>query len=150
MAKGSRFGGFKRVSGAHIGKLAIKVYVCNGCMSHYRINQPPQCLRCGRMDFVRMDSVAEANRWSSLNLLERAGDIKGLQRQIPFDLCCMDLNGDKHKVATYKCDFVYEERQKDGSWKWVIEDVKGSAIDPIARMKLKWMEKQGMPVRLTS
>ena len=37
-------------------------------------------------DGITHDSIKEANRWCELKLLERAGKITDLQRQVPFEL----------------------------------------------------------------
>ena len=37
-------------------------------------------------DGIKHDSIKEANRWCELKLLERAGKITDLQRQVPFEL----------------------------------------------------------------
>ena len=38
------------------------------------------------VDGIRFDSKKEANRDAELRLLQRAGHITNLQRQVPFDL----------------------------------------------------------------
>lgn len=83
------------------------------------------------MDF---DSVKEYRRWCELILLERAGQITNLQRQVPFELIpSQRIDG---KVVEYPCkyiaDFVYE---KDGQQ--VVEDTKGfKTKDYIIKRKL--------------
>ena len=67
----------------------------------------------------RFDSKKELARWQELNLLLRAGEIKKLERQVPFVL---SVNG--IKICVYKADFVFWERV-DGGWAQTIEDVKG-------------------------
>jgi Protein of unknown function (DUF1064) len=69
------------------------------------------------VDGVRFASRREARRWAELKLLERSGQISGLERQIgyPLHVC------GKH-VATYYCDHRY--RDKNGEL--VIEDVKSA------------------------
>ena len=72
---------------------------------------------------IRFDSKKEMNRYAELELMERAGVIRNLQRQVPFILIPTqkDLSG---KVLEHSCryyaDFVYE---KDG--KKIVEDTKG-------------------------
>ncbi|MFD2234800.1 DUF1064 domain-containing protein [Phaeospirillum tilakii] len=67
------------------------------------------------VDGILFDSAAEARRWSDLLLLERAGEIRGLERQVDFP--CI-VNGEK--VCVYRADFVYFT----GVGR-VVEDVKG-------------------------
>lgn len=67
------------------------------------------------------DSKAEARRAADLKLLERAGKIKDLQEQVPFELVPKQAG---ERSAVYKADFTYWE---DGSF--VVEDVKGVKTD---------------------
>ena len=75
------------------------------------------------IDGLMFDSKKEANRWCELKLMERAGVISNLVRQMPITLLPAQRN-DKGKVierpVKYVADFMYEE---DG--KQVIEDTKG-------------------------
>lgn len=73
------------------------------------------------------DSRKEAVRWMQLKLLERAGQITELKRQVKFVLIPSqygtDENGKKkllEREASYIADFVYMENGKK-----VVEDVKG-------------------------
>ena len=150
VGKGRRSGSFKRASGAQVGKIAVKVRTCRGC----ELQLPPgdkatkQCPRCGRMDFVSFDSTGEARRWAELLLLQGAGHISGLRRQVSFDLRTFrpaGTGGDVMavRVARYVADFVYIENGRQ-----VIEDYKGAMTD-VAALKLRWMEAMGLPVKLT-
>lgn len=60
-------------------------------------------------------SRKEANRYIELKLLEHAGKIRGLERQVKFPLI---VNG--VKVCTYVADFVYQQGTKA-----IVEDAKG-------------------------
>lgn len=142
MAKGWRSIG--RASGAQVGKIAIKVYVCRGCGAQHKGKKPAQCLACGRMDFTFFDSQGEANRWATLELMERAGTISGLSRQVRFPLMAHRADGLGAKVGEYIADFCYVENGKQ-----VIEDFKGAMTD-VAALKLRWMEAQGLPVKVTT
>lgn len=84
-------------------------------------------------DGITFDSKREAKRYGELLLLERAGAITELQRQVEFVLIPAQREPDtigkrggviKGKVLEHKCsyvaDFVYKE---DG--KLVVEDTKG-------------------------
>ena len=68
------------------------------------------------------DSRREYNRWCELRLLERAGKISDLKRQVRFRLLpAQDVNGAcKERPADYIADFVYT---KDGAQ--IVEDAKG-------------------------
>ena len=69
------------------------------------------------------DSMAEAKRWRDLQWLQRGGVIKGLQRQVVYQLLPAQYD-ENHKVVemavTYVADFVYHENGE-----LVVEDVKG-------------------------
>lgn len=69
------------------------------------------------------DSKKEANRYKELLLLEKAGVIKNLSRQVKFVLIPSqrDESGKLiERECSYKADFKYEENGKV-----VVEDVKG-------------------------
>lgn len=65
------------------------------------------------------DSAKEARRAAALGLMERAGEISGLRKQVKFSLA---VNGEH--VCTYTADFVYERGGKR-----IVEDVKGFTTD---------------------
>ena len=75
------------------------------------------------VDGITFDSRKEAQRWSELKLLQRAGEIFDLQRQVPFTLIPKQVRDGKtiERPCVYKADFVYKD--KDGTE--VVEDVKG-------------------------
>lgn len=145
---------FHQQGGADIGRRAIVVFSCRGCgLWVERPNSgpikgaPAQCQSCGRMDFDRFDSKTEAKRWATLRLLERAGEITDLQRQVRFPLLTIhDRTGKPVKIGEYVADFVHRD-VKTGEL--VIEDSKGGAISPEAALKLRIMEHSGRTVTLT-
>lgn len=69
------------------------------------------------LDGMVFDSRREANRYAELKLLQRAGKIKNLRRQVPFELI---PSQDGEMAVKYIADFVYEENGKE-----IVEDVKG-------------------------
>ena len=69
------------------------------------------------LDGIRFDSAKEARRYAELKLMERAGAISHLQRQVKFEVI---PKWGKERSSTYIADFVYQE---NGST--VVEDVKG-------------------------
>ena len=80
------------------------------------------------------DSVREYRRWCELKLLERAGKITDLRRQVPFKLIPAQTAGGKvvERAVTYVADFVYEEAGMR-----VVEDSKGAKTpDYIIKRKL--------------
>ena len=85
---------------------------------------------------LSFDSKAEHRRWQYLAMLERAGEIKDLRMQVPFELIPAQVTPDGHKVraTVYLADFVY----RDSTGCLVVEDVKG-AVTPEFRIKRKLM-----------
>jgi len=93
-----------------------------------------------RFNGLRFHSSGEAERYSHLLMMERAGLIYSLRRQIPYKLM---VNG--RLVTTFVADFVYYE---DG--KRVIEDFKGVRT-PEYRLKAKLFRAlTGVTIRETS
>lgn len=74
------------------------------------------------VDGIQFDSVKEASRYQELRLLERAGEISGLERQVPFELIPEQTRSDgkKERSIVYIADFIY---WMDGHM--IVEDVKG-------------------------
>ena len=84
------------------------------------------------VDGITFDSKREAARWKELRLLERAGKIYQLERQVRFDFVVNDV-----KVGRYTADFAYFDGD---SGLGVVEDVKSPATakarDYVLRKKL--------------
>ncbi|WP_273280917.1 DUF1064 domain-containing protein [Pseudooceanicola atlanticus] len=81
------------------------------------------------IDGIRFDSKREARRWQDLKLLEAAGEITDLERQVAFP-----LNGAKGPILTptgkqafYFADFRYRDNRLGGAV--VVEDAKGHPTD---------------------
>lgn len=94
-----------------------------------------------RVDGITFDSVREARRWQELKLMERAGEIRGLKRQVDFELIPSQRYTDwrtgkmkTERAIKYVADFVYRDR--DGLM--VVEDTKGFRT-PEYVMKRKMM-----------
>lgn len=68
------------------------------------------------------DSKKEASRFIELRLLERAGKIQELRRQVEFELIpAQKMNGKTiERKCSYRADFVYFENGET-----VVEDTKG-------------------------
>lgn len=76
------------------------------------------------VDGQTFDSKKEANRYQELLLLEKAGVIKNLSRQVKFVLIPSqrDENGKViERECSYKADFMYH----DEAGETIVEDVKG-------------------------
>lgn len=86
------------------------------------------------VDGIVFDSKREAKRYQELKLMERAGAIKNLQRQVRFELIpAFDVDGKHYRPTSYVADFVYTDTK---SGKEVVEDCKGFRTD-IYRLKAK-------------
>ena len=87
-------------------------------------------------DGIEHDSQAEAKRWIQLKLLERAGEIKDLQRQVKYLLIPTQKDGGKviERECSYIADFVYTDVKTGNT---VVEDTKGVRTkDYIIKRKL--------------
>lgn len=94
---------------------------------------------------ITFDSKKEANRYQELVLLERAGRIQGLERQVKFELLPAQRIDGKvvERACTYVADFVYWIPAEDellnycGVLQKVVEDTKGfKTKDYIIKRKL--------------
>jgi hypothetical protein len=79
------------------------------------------------------DSQKEYNRWCNLRLLERAGRISDLKRQVSYELIPKQ-NGER--ACTYVADFVYLENGE-----LVVEDCKGFRTEgyKVKRKLMLWV-----------
>lgn len=85
-------------------------------------------------DGMTFDSVKEYKRFQELALLERAGQVSDLKRQVKFELIpSQRINGKVvERPCTYIADFVYFENGQK-----VVEDTKGfKTKDYIIKRKL--------------
>jgi len=89
----------------------------------------------------RFDSRKECHRWQELKLLEKAGQIKNLRRQVKYELIPKQ---DGERSCDYYADFVYDENGQT-----VVEDCKGVRTD-VYRIKRKLMlYRYGVKIRET-
>ena len=70
-------------------------------------------------DGIVFDSKKEAMRWNQLKLMEKAGIITDLQRQVKYELIPKQ---DGERACCYKADFVYHNAK---TGELVVEDTKG-------------------------
>lgn len=76
------------------------------------------------VDGIRFQSKAEAKRWDELRMLEKAGEITDLKRQVAFPLYAEG----NYLVGNYVADFSYRKLlapPEPDYWQLVVEDVKG-------------------------
>jgi hypothetical protein len=98
------------------------------------------------VDGIKYESVREAKRGAELRLMERAGIISDLQRQVKYTLIPAQKRGGKtvERPVTYIADYQYMENGET-----VVEDVKSPATrTPQYIIKRKLMlQKYGIWVR---
>lgn len=87
------------------------------------------------------DSVKEYHRWGCLRLLERAGEIKDLKRQVKFELIPKQ---EGERACNYIADFTYMENGK-----LVVEDCKGFKTDVYKIKKKLMLMEHGIRIRET-
>lgn len=95
----------------------IKVYVYkNGFVS-----KGEKVSKLGTPEIV-FDSIKEYERWGALQMLERAGAIRDLQRQVPMEIApkAVAADGEKLRAIVYKADFMYINTEGQ----IIVEDVK--------------------------
>ncbi len=93
------------------------------------------------------DSQHEADRYVELTLLQKAGEITDLRRQVPYELIPEIRSKKTGKVisrkTTYIADFVYTNQ--DG--KTVVEDAKGYRTEVYNLKKKLMLWRHGILVR---
>lgn len=100
------------------------------------------------VDGLTFDSKREAARWSQLRLLERAGQISELQRQVSIELApSVRFAGSKRAQPALRLivDFSYME---DGEL--VLEDVKGVVTTAFTIKRHLLKAHKGLDVRVTA
>ena len=101
------------------------------------------------VDGIVFDSQAEARRWRELRLLERAGRISGLRRQVPYVFLVHTTGtepgcGEDKRQMRYVADFVYFEGGRE-----VVEDVKGYRTAEYKRKRRLMRNVYGVDIRET-
>lgn len=92
------------------------------------------------IDGIKFDSKLEAERYTQLKMMERAGVIRNLELQPEYELIpSFRKNGKTWRKTAYKADFRYILVENDIT---IIEDVKGSTavITDVFRLKQKLFE----------
>ena len=99
-------------------------------------------------DGIKFDSKKEAERYAELKILEKAGEIKNLQLQRPFELIPRQKIDGKvvERACKYIADFVYQERIP-GGWKLVVEDTKGFRTEAYKIKRKLMLQKYGIQIR---
>jgi hypothetical protein len=116
-------------------------------MKHHAARRHKYGAESTTLDGIRFASKAEAKRWAELCLLERAGEITGLERQVPIPLQGQDgpILTPTGRPATYVADFAYVDNRTGEK---VYEDRKGVQT-PEFKLKRAILAAQGVKVALT-
>lgn len=95
------------------------------------------------VDGITFDSKREAVRWQELCMMERAGEISDLRRQVSYELIPKQPG---ERAVKYIADFRY----KDHEGKTVVEDTKGvkTPVYILKRKLLLWVH--GIKIRETA
>lgn len=95
---------------------------------------------------ITFDSKREAARWQELKLMEKAGAIENLQRQVKYELIPTLRKPGEHteRSVSYIADFVYTE---DG--KTVVEDSKGFKTEAYKIKRKLMILRYGIWIRET-
>ena len=93
-------------------------------------------------DGQEFDSQKEYRRWCELKLLQRAGRISDLKRQVQYELIPKQ---DGERACTYVADFVYID--SDGNT--VVEDTKGVRTDAYKIKRKLMLQKYGIRIKET-
>lgn len=99
-------------------------------------------------DGITHDSKTEARRWEELKLLQKAGEICGLRRQVDIGLLGRDgpiMTDSGKQERVYRADFVYVDNRLGVT---VIEDRKGHETD-VFKLKKAILAAQGMEIHVT-
>lgn len=94
------------------------------------------------------DSMGEYARWQDLKLMQRAGLISGLKRQVKFELVPKQKSKDGKNVqpVEYIADFRYCDK---GTGEWITEDFKGMRTDVYKLKKKLMLWKYGIEIKET-
>lgn len=90
------------------------------------------------------DSMRELGRYQELELLQKAGEISHLKRQVRFPLTCdgKPLRYHSGRQAVYVADFTYITRDKPN---FTVEDSKGARTD-VYKLKRAIMRANGYEI----
>lgn len=94
-------------------------------------------------DGIKHDSRKEARRWVELTLLQRAGEISDLKRQVKYELIPKQ---EGERAVTYIADFVYIDNKTGNT---VIEDCKGFKTDVYKLKKKLFQYRYGIKIKET-
>ena len=98
------------------------------------------------VDGITFDSQKEARRWCELRLLERAGQIGNLRRQVKYVLIPSQKIDGKvvERECSYVADFCYFCRGE-----LIVEDTKGLRTDAYVIKRKLMLERHGIRIKET-
>ncbi len=101
----------------------------------------PKRSKYGNVKTDGFDSKHEAKVYTDLKLLEKLGEVRGLRRQVPYEI---QVGG--QTICKYVADFVFQEAP---CWETVVADAKSAATrkNRAYRIKAKLMAALYQPVR---
>ena len=95
---------------------------------------------------MEFDSQKEATRWGELSLLQRAGKIKDLSRQVKYQL--VPVQRDEYgKVIEKSVDYIADFQYRDEKGKLVVEDVKGFKTKEYIIKRKLMLREYGIRIR---
>ena len=99
----------------------------------------------GNRRYGGFDSRKEEARYRELCLLEKAGKIHHLERQVKYELIPSQYKDGRclYRSVTYRADFVYTDNE---TGKTVVEDVKGYRTEGY-KLKKKMMAYRGYVIQ---
>jgi hypothetical protein len=146
MARGGAWLRTGRVNGSDAAARRIIVHVCNGCGLWHEGKKPAQCLSCGRMDFTRFDSKGEAKYFATLQMLERAGEISDLRRQVVLPLMTVGREGLPVQWSKMIVDYAYS----DDTGAHFLDFKPAAGMSPDSALKIRCLEAQGIIVEIVT
>ena len=98
------------------------------------------------VDGILFDSLAEANHYGTLRMLEHNGEIRDLRLQVPYVLISGQRwsDGKKHRDTVYKADFVYVDCETGET---VVDDVKGFKTEAYKIKRELMKDRYGIEVQ---
>ena len=145
-----------RLNGSDAGRMAKPLWVCANCRCFhddrdpvtFKLVKPLACKFCKLSEMDYFPSTGEAQAWCALHLRQRAGEIRNLRRQVPFDLVTVGEQGLTRVWAQAVLDFTFDEKS-GGDWFAIRCDYKpAEGMSPDAALKFRCLEAMGLPVRI--
>ena len=99
------------------------------------------------VDGICFDSKKEAQRYKILKALERAGEIRDLRMQVPFELQpAFSYQGKRVRAIRYIADFTYYAPDKSGNCILIVEDTKGARTKEYKLKRKMFLFKNGFEI----